>query len=192
MKWIIVAIILLIIPYTFLTLRYRRPGPAFNPYEDMKHRANVARLLEAGYRRVTIPAQRPADDTPIRGGAMIVSIAGGLPGELRSTLVETPRLPAEITSVTAAPNANTVQSYEIKFTAALPDDKLQLAGAELFIRGESVVITPTFELISGDLHTRSRESTVLLTIPPGVLKPGAYTVIIAGERASRSWSLEMR
>jgi hypothetical protein len=192
MKWIIVAIVLIVIPYTFLTLRYRKPGPAFQPYEDMKSRANVARLLEAGYRRVSIQAHRPADDAPVRGGAEVTSAAGGLPPELRSTLVETPQLPAEITNVTAAPNANTLQSYEIKVSVALPDDKRQLAGAELFLKNESAIITPTFEPVAGDLQARSRQSTVLLTIPPGVLKPGTYTVVLVGERESRSWRLEVR
>src|SRR5690606_6014035 len=44
MKWVIVAIIAILVPYTFLTLRYRKPGPAFQPYEDMKNQANVTRL----------------------------------------------------------------------------------------------------------------------------------------------------
>jgi hypothetical protein len=48
MKWIVVAIVAVIVPYTFLTLRYRRPGKAFEPYADMKDRANTMRLLSAG------------------------------------------------------------------------------------------------------------------------------------------------
>ncbi|MGH7944630.1 MAG: hypothetical protein ACREH8_09115 [Opitutaceae bacterium] len=192
MKWIIIAIVLIIVPYTVLTLRYRRPGPAFQPYEDMKNRANVARLLDAGFRRISIRAQQSADNTPSRGGAVITTTDGGLPPELRSTLVEMPLLPAEITSVTAAPNANTLQSYEIAFTYPLPDDRQQPGGAELFVRGESIVIMPTFEPVAGDLRARSQQASVQLTIPAGVLKPGNYTVTLAGQRASRSWPLEVK
>src|SRR5688572_3099360 len=88
MKWIVIIIVLIIGPYTYLTLRYRKPGPAFQPYDDLKKRANVSRLLEAGYRRISITAQRPADGARARGGAEVTTAAGGLPPELRSTLVE--------------------------------------------------------------------------------------------------------
>ena len=48
-------------PYTILTLRYRKPGPAFQPYEDMKNRTNVARLLSAWFlSRVYEPAYQHA------------------------------------------------------------------------------------------------------------------------------------
>ena len=192
MKWILIAIVLVIVPYTFLTLRYRRPGPAFQPYDDMKNRANVARLLEAGFRRIAIPAQRPADGIRPRAGAVISPVAGGWPAELRSTLVETPALPAEITNITAAPRANTLQPYEVQFTCSLPDHRKQLGGAELFIRGESIVIAPTFELIAGTLQARTPLTDVLLTIPAGVLAPGSYTVTLIAERGSSSWALEVK
>ena len=67
MKWIVLTIALVIVPYTFLTLHYRKPGPAYRPYQDAQERANVVRLLSAGYQRITLPAQRPAD--PARGTA---------------------------------------------------------------------------------------------------------------------------
>ena len=192
MKWIILAIILVIVPYTFLTLRYRKPGPPFRPYEDMKNRVNVSRLLAAGYQRIPIAAQRPADPGHALGGAVITTIDGGLPAELRSTLVEVPLLPAEIISVTAAATANTLQPYVILLSCELPNDKQQLGGAELFIRGESLVLTPTLENVTGDLQTRSRQAAVLLTIAAGALKPGIYTVTVIGERSSRSWPLEVK
>lgn len=192
MKWIVIAIILIIVPYTFLTLRYRKPGPAFQPYADIKNRANVSRLLEAGYQRISIHAQRPADNIPVSGGATVSAKSGGLPTELRSTLVELPLLPAEIIDVTAAPVANTLQSYAIQFTCALSNDKQQLGGADLYVRGDSIVITPTFEPVSGDLQNRTRQPLVLLTIPPGALKSGGYTVTLVGERLSRNWPLEVK
>lgn len=192
MKWIIIAILAMIVPYTILTLQYRKPGKAFQPYEDMKSRANVSRLLEAGYQRIPLVAQRPADGARAIGGAEISTVSGGLPTELRSTLVEVPRLPVEIESVTAAPIATTLQSYVIQLACTLPNDKQQLGGAELFIREEKLVITPTFEPVGGDLQTRSNRAAVLLTVPAGALKPGKYSVTVVGERASRAWSLEVK
>jgi hypothetical protein len=192
MKWVIIAVVVIIVPYTFLTLHYRKPGPAFQPYEDMKNQANVSRLLEAGYQRFSIAAQRPADEVAMTGGAQVATIDGGLPADLRATLVEVPLLPEEILSVTAAPTASTLQPYVIQLTCTLPDEKRQLGGAELFVRDDDIVITPTFEHVPGDLQARSRQTVVLLTVPAGALKPGSYSVTLVGERSSRSWPLEVR
>jgi hypothetical protein len=192
MKWIIIAILAMIVPYTYLTLRYRKPGPAFRPYEDMKSRANVSRLLAAGYQRIALTAQRPADGARATGGAEVSPSNGGIPAALRSTLVEAPLLPTEITSVTAATIATTLQPYLIQLTCTLPDDKQQLGGAELFLRDDTIVITPTFEPVAGDLQTRSRQAAVLLTVPAGALKPGKYSVTVVGERSSRAWTFEVK
>ncbi|MEY4686079.1 MAG: hypothetical protein RIR76_102 [Verrucomicrobiota bacterium] len=192
MKWIVVAILLMAVPYTIVTLRYRKEGPAFQPYEDMRNRANVSRLLSAGYQRITIPAQRPAGRTGIPGGAVFQNAPGGLPEELRATLVETPRLPLEITSVQAAATANNLSPYAIELTCTLPDDRHQLGGAELYLQGDTLVLTPTLERVGGDLLTRARQAAVLLTIPAGTLRRGTHRVILTGERSSRTWKLEVR
>ena len=192
MKWIILAIILIIVPYTFLTLHYRKPGPAFRPYEDMKNRANVARLLAAGYQRLPIQAQRQVDAVRVPGGATIEDGAGGLPPDLRSTLVEAPVLPLDILALTAAPTASTLQPYVIQLTCTLPNDRVQLAGAELYMRDERLVFSPTFAPIAGDLQQRSPQSVVLLTVPAGALKAGRYDVFVVAERSSRRWSLEVK
>jgi hypothetical protein len=192
MKWIVVAILLMVVPYTFLTLHYRKEGPAFRPYEDMKSRANVSRLLSAGYQRVTIPAQRPAGRTGTPGGASLATAPGGLPDDLRATLVEVPLLPTEITTLTAAPTASTLTPYQIELTCSLPDDRHQLSGAELYLKGDVAVLAPTFERVGGDLLTRSRQSAVLLTVPAGTLRAGSYRLLLAAERSSRTWTLQVR
>jgi hypothetical protein len=192
LKWIVVAILLVIVPYTILTLRYRKPGPAFQPYEDMKNRANVSRLLSAGYRRVPLSAQRPADGARPAGGAIVSPTAGGLPGELKTTLVEPPLLPVEILSVAAAARASAHQPYQIHLTCSLPDDRQQLGGAELYLRGDQLIVTPTFERVGGQLLTRTRQTVALLTVPPGTLAPGRYQVLLVAARASRTWPLDVK
>lgn len=192
MKWVILVIVVCLAGYTFLTLRYRKPGPAFQPYEDMQKRANVARLLSAGYQRIPIVAERPAEANRAKGGASVLPAAGGLPADLKSTLVTTPLLPVELLSVTAAPVANSQQPYAIQLTCSLPDEKQQLGGAELYVRGDQLVLVPTFERIAGDLESRSRAAAVLITIPAGALKPGQYTATLVAERNARAWPLEVR
>jgi len=108
------------------------------------------------------------------------------------TLVEAPRLPSEITTLTAAATASTLTAYQIELTCSLPDDRHQLGGAELYLKGDALVLTPTLERVSGDLLTRSRQAAVLLTLPPGTLRAGTYRVTLAAERSSRSWTLTVR
>ena len=191
MKWIVLAIILVLVPYTFLTLYYRKPGPAYRPYQDAQERANVVRLLSAGYQRITLAAQRPADPVRGSGSAPTSAALGGLPSALVSTLVQKPLLPAEILAVTAAPSVSALQSYAIQFTCILPDNKQQLAGAELYVKDSEVIITPDFELLTGELLARSRESVILLTVPAGALRAGSYRVTLAGQRSSRTWTLQV-
>lgn len=191
MKWVILAIILGIGAYTYLTLHYRKAGPAFRPYADLKDRANTKRLVSAGYQRVTLDAVLPSDPiTP--GQTAAASAAGaGLPSNLRETLVDQPTLPSEIVSVAAAPSLNSMFAYPIGFKCTLPDNKLQLAGAELYVRGEEIVVAPNFDRLSGGLLSRTRESLIRVTVPPGTLKPGSYRVTLVGARASKVWTLQV-
>lgn len=191
MKWIALAILLVIVPYTYLTLHYRKPGQPYRPYQDAQERANVVRLLSAGYKRITLAAERPAD--PVRGlvAAPTTTGLGGLPSALTSTLVEKPLLPADILSVTAAPSVGAQQPYPIQFNCALPDNKQLLAGAQLYVKDSEIFITPDFELLTGGLLARSRETMILLTVPPGSLSPGSYHVTLAGQRSSRAWTVQV-
>ena len=191
MKWIVLTIIVVLVPYTFLTLYYRKPGPAYRPYQDAQERANVVRLLSAGYQRITVAAQRPADSPRAAAAAPTTAVLGGLPSELVATLVQKPLLPPEIHAVTAAPSVSALQPYAIQFTCTLPDNKQQLAGAELYVKDAEIVITPDFALLTGGLLARSRESVILLTVPAGALKPGTYRVTLAGQHSSRAWSVQV-
>jgi hypothetical protein len=192
MKWVAVAIILLIVPYTYLTLHYRKPGPAFRPYEDLTNRANVARLLSAGYQRIPLPAQLPADRLGSSVSATIASASGGLPTDLKTTLAQGPLLPAEITQVSAPPDVSAVQPYAFRFACTLPDEKRQLAGADLYLKGSEIVIAPDYEKLSGQLLNRSRDNVVQLTVPAGALKPGRYHVTLVAQNASRTWMLVVK
>lgn len=191
MRWIVLSIALFIPLYTFLTLHYRRPGPAFKPYQDLRDRTDVVRLLKAGYQRVAMDASRPAEAPA--GAPLAASIApGGLPENLRKTLVETPLMPLEVTSVSAPSTASAGIDYQVAITYALADNKRQLSGAHLYEREGELVIVPDFERLGGELLARTREGSALLTVPPGTLRPGTYRVTVVGERVSRSWSLEVR
>jgi len=191
MKWIVLSILAFIVVYTYLTLHFRRPGKAFEPYRDMRDRADVIRLLKAGYQRVNLEASRPADTPPATGGATAAA-PGGLPAGLRTTLIESPLLPLEVNTAAAAPTAVAGIDYPIALTYTLADNKRQLSGAHLYVREGEIVIVPDFERLDGGLLARERAGAALLDVPPGALRPGTYQVTLVGERASRTWTLRVR
>ncbi|CAM2866189.1 hypothetical protein [Rariglobus hedericola] len=197
MKWVALAIVLCIGPYTWVTLHYRKPkDQTFNPYEDMKQRANVMRLLDAGYQRINATAERPAEPQQIvRAMNALASISdapAGLSESLDVTLVEIPQLPLSFSSVSAPRETASLLPYPIVITCTLGDQKHQLGGAQVFVRGLSVVIVAQFEPLDGELTARSKESPVLITLPGGTLKVGEYTVLLAGSEQSRQWTLTVR
>ena len=191
MKWIVLSIFLFIPIYTYLTLHYRKPGPMFNPYQDMRDRADVIRLLKAGYQRVAVEAVQPVDQT-----ASLAPIGerapGGLPAELKSTLVEAPLLPLEITSVSAAPTAVAGIDYTMLVGYTQPDNKRLISGAHLYVRPGHIVVVPDFERLGGTLLSRTRDGTAVLDVPPNAFRPGTYRVTLVGERESVSWLLRVR
>jgi hypothetical protein len=191
MKWIVLAIALFIPVYTYLTLHFRRPGPSFQPYQDMRDRADVIRLLKAGYQRVAIDASRPAEPIAMTGGSTAPA-PGGIPEELKKTLIESPLLPLEVRSASAAASASGSIDYPIALTYTISDNKRQLSGAHLYERPGEIVIIADFEHLSGQLMARDRDGQALLDVPPGSLKPGSYHVTLVGERASREWNLTVR
>jgi len=193
MKWVLIAIIVVIVPYTYLRWHFRKPGRAFEPYHDTKERANTMRLLSAGYQRVAVSLDRPADAIAYSGPrANTTGVAGGLPPTLASTLVETPPLPIEISACSAGAEANTLMAYSIEFTCTLPDNHQQPGGVQVFLRGGEVVAVPDLEHLSGGLLARAREARLRMDIPAGVLKPGHYHVTLVGARASRAWELTVK
>ncbi|MFZ9747489.1 MAG: hypothetical protein ACO3G4_12750, partial [Opitutaceae bacterium] len=149
-------------------------------------------LLAAGYQRIPLRAQRPADRPAVDGGAETRSAPGGLPAELVETLVEPLPLAEEILTVRAAPTVVQRLPYVIQLTCQLASDQEQLGGADLYVRGNQLVLAPRFERVSGGLQTRSRQTIALLTLAGGTLAPGTYEVLLPGARSSRTWRLEVR
>lgn len=199
MRWIVASILLFVVPYTYVNLKFRKPNKAFEPYADMKEQANVKRLLDAGYTRVAVRAERPypaLSAQQVLAGASakagFTPAPGGLPAPLDQTLVEPPRLPAAYANLIAPDVLDARESSRLQFTARLDSDHEQLGGAEVYIREDSVVIVPTFEPVPGNLQARAKESTVLLTLPPGLLAPGSHSVTLAGAQASLRWTTMAR
>jgi hypothetical protein len=55
-----------------------------------------------------------------------------------------------------------------------------------------VIIVPTFEAAPGELRARTRESTILLTLPGGSIGPGQHRLTLVGTGTSLQWSVLVR
>jgi hypothetical protein len=198
MKWVALAIVLMIAIYTFLTLYFRKPGPPHRPYQEAVDRANTTRLLASGYQRIALAVERPAgprrtDVVPAgRAAASAQAAVGGLPPELASALVEPPLLAETIATLEAGAETGANLPYRVQFSATLADRKRVIAEALLFRKGDTLTLVPVFERIAGGLQARWQETTGLLTVPAGTLPPGRYTATLVGARGSRTWTLTVR
>jgi len=197
MKWIAVSILVFITLYTFLTLHFRKPGKAYQPYQDSRDHATVSRLVSAGYQRIPASIDRPADakSNQLSLGsthkAEIKEVAGGLPTELATTLIDQPVLPDSFSQINAPAEANTAFPYSVEFTCLLPDNKRLLSETYVYRKEQELVVVAGFEHLGGDLLARTKDVLVLLTVPAGTLQPGTYSVTLAGSRHSKQWTLQV-
>jgi hypothetical protein len=196
MKWVALATLVSISAYTAVTLHYRRPGPAYQPYQDNKQRVIVSRLRSAGYQRITATVDRPASPdraaNPLAGPlAEIADETGGVPEELNQLFVDQPRPPPSFNQVQAPREANQLFPYSLGFTCELPSQKQLLSGTYVYVKEQEIAIIPDFEAIGGNLLTRTPESAVQLTIPAGLLHPGSYQVRLVGQEHSKRWALQV-
>jgi hypothetical protein len=196
LRWVVVAIAVFIVGYTFLRLHYGKRGRSFEPYHDLREEVSVAQLLRLGYQRIPVRLERPAEPLPAArlaaAPAEITDALGGLPAELDGALAAKPALPAVIEGVTAPPAAAAAATYTLQFTCAQPDYSTQIRDAILYRKEHRLFLLPNFERIPGQLLARSKESVVLVDFPVQSLAPGRYTLVLCGRRASKSWQFVVR
>lgn len=197
MKWIVLSILAFIVLYTLIMVKFRKPGPSYEPYQDTVDRVTVERLLSSGYQRFNASVQVPADSVRslVLGAsrpARIHAAPGGIPSEINVDLIQKPTLAESIDSVLAAQSGRTRGTYRILFTATLPDHRHAATSATVFRRGNKLTILPNWDPVGGRLETRWRSSVVLVDVPTDSLPAGTYDVSIVGGHTSRAWTLDLR
>jgi hypothetical protein len=186
MKWIVLAMIGFIVPYTYLTLRFRKPA-SFQPYEDARERAHIAR---AGYTRISLFVHRPADGETA-GTLGIAAAPGGVPADLLTSLIDSPLLPVEIGAVAAGSSCTNGINYPIRFTCTAPAGRLDLASAHLYHKGQELYILVGFAPVADGLVPRHLSDTVEVEVPSAQLDPGSYHFTLVGSRGSKAWTVQV-
>jgi hypothetical protein len=187
MRWIIISMILFVLPYTYLTLHYRKPGYSYQPYQDAKEKTVLA---HNGYTRISLPSAQPASGMllPVQGiPASITPSLEGLTPELNKALGNAVTIPEGIDSVAAPAVFEHGKTYPFSYGCSITDSHHALAGARLYVKDKNVYFITDFEALVGGLSTRDTHTVIAIELPTASLEPGAYTFTVVGKKHSRRW-----
>jgi hypothetical protein len=198
MKWVVLATVLGLGVYTYVTLKFRKdPQSAHRPVEDAKERFTVSRLRQAGYARIPVTAERPADPSRTLAGlnrplATIKDVPGGLPAELAETFAEPPKLSESFQNVSAPATGTAMLPYSIQYTCQLPDNTGILGETRVYVKDNDIAIVTDFDRIDSDLLARTKDATVLLQLPASIFRSGeTFQITLVGQTASQHWTLQV-
>jgi hypothetical protein len=198
MKWVVLAIVLSLGTYTYVTLKFRKdPTTAHHPVEDAKERFTVQRLRQAGYARIPVTAERPADPAGSLAGlvrplAEIKDAPAGVPAELSETFAELPKLPDSFQNV-SAPAVHTVMlPYAFQYVCQLPDNSGVLGETRVYVKDNDIAIITDFDRIDADLLARTKDATVHLRLPAGIFRSAeTFQITLVGKTGSKQWTLQV-
>jgi hypothetical protein len=192
MKWVALVIFVFIAGYTFVNLKYRKPGKAHEPAADMRARVTAARLKEAGWEKLPLSTRRPVEkiggpDAPVSRGIL------GLGLDFNNVLVEKPALLRSIDLVVAPGEVTAGTDYTVCFTATLHDQKYQLSDIQLYRRGNEIVLLPVVEHLPGNgLYSRWKDDNYCATFSTQALAPGTFTASLLATGPAAKWSFTVK
>jgi len=209
MKWIVLALLPCLAAYTFVTLQYRKPGHAFEPYNDLKASAQIHQLLEAGFQRIPLEIRDAADSRPLNKKpafadhaenpanartlyALITQTArGGLPEDLAAALIDSPHLPRTIN--TSLGPADLYEGGDLVFKIQFYASSEPVA-AQLYVRENQAFVVVELaapEPPEDDYSPRRTAYRKWLIAPSASLKPGRYTGLLLGAEQSLHWDVRV-
>ena len=193
MRWIVLAIVVCIVPYTWLTLRHRKPEPAYLPYSDTKTRAEVLRLVEAGFRRFDVQLELANQLRP-SAPAEPVTFAGrpgGLPPLLRELLIDQPTLPAAAQLIAAPAAGNVKTDYALRLSIASPRPEEMPTRLTVYVRGKEVTLVPAVGPRDEPLPASNETAELVAILPGGTLQPGRYQFTLVTAETSPTWTVDL-
>lgn len=198
MRWVVVTIVVFLVPYTYLNIKYRKPGPAFEPYADFTARAEAQRLAEAGYARLAVTIERPfpvPEAETFLGGraAEVAPSAGGMPADLATLLSSPPPIVASAYKLLAPAELGAGQALRLCVALRHDDPGARPVGAEVYVHPvDGLLVVPLVESVPEGLQVRRAEETVVFALPAGVLPVGSHRVRFITRESSLGWTLLVR
>ena len=192
MKWVVLAIVIFIVAYTVINLRYRKPGRPHEPAAEMRQRVSAARLKDAGWVKMPVSTRRPAEKIAA-ADARIARGNYGLSLDFNTALVDQSGLLRTIDQVSAPASVERGADYTAYFTGSIADLKLQLGDIQLYRRGNELVLLPVTEHLPGqELYSRWNDAIYCVTFSTGDLPAGRYQISLVAHGPAALWSLEIK
>jgi len=193
MKWIVIAIVIFVVGYTIVNFVFRKKGPAYRPYQDAQDRATTARLVAAGWQKITIDSRRPAEKPDIAQPAATHRDYLGVGPDLDSKFAEKPKLLATIDKVAAPSSVIQGMNYTLYFTASLGEQlTVQVGDMALYRKANQLVLIPTIETLPGkELMSRWNDSNYWISFPTTSLPPGDYEMRIVAQGPALVWNFKI-
>ncbi len=193
MKWPIIAIVIFVVGYTLVNLYFRKPGPAYRPYQDAQDRATLARLVAAGWHTLPVDLRRPTERPPTENIAKTGRGSMGLGLNFEANFAEKPKLLAAIDRVTAPASINQGETYRGFFTARItPDLKTELGDLALYFKAHELVLVPTLDTLPGDVRSRWEDADYAFSFSTASLSAGTYQIRIVANGPAVTWSFTVR
>lgn len=190
MRWVALAIVAGIGVYTWLTLAYRKPGPAYEPYEAGRERATLARLAEGGWSHFRAKWAAFDGSPPHDPRAAATASAEGVALELREWLRAVWHLPVDWPALAPAPTWEAEADYVVDFTLRPDGSNASLVGFDIYRRGTDIVVITRWEPAGVQLRPRTAPFSGRMHWPAAARpEPGTYTVTLAALREARQWTL---
>ncbi len=192
MKWVVLAIVVFIVVYTFVELRYRKTAKPHEPAAEMHEREAAARLQQAGWVKLPVEVRRPVEPAPMSLAA-IKHAGGGLGADLDSCFPEKPRLFKSIDEVSSPAFVRHGTDCVVYFTASMSDIIFQLGEVNLFQRGQDLMLVPTLDHLPGkSLFSRWDDARYAASFSTGTLPPGRYQVHLLASGRAAMWEIDVR
>lgn len=200
MKWVALIIAACLGAYTLFTLatldNRKAARNTHEPWAEAKNRAATAQRLETvGYKLTSATTERPANASVINEAitlfrASISSAPAGIPDKISAQLAGQPKLADSFSLVAAPASANTKEPYQILYTCQLPDNQKLLGDTAVYIKADDLVVVTNFHGLDEDLRARTKDTSVLLSLPGTTFTPGrTYNITLVGRNESRQWSV---
>ena len=194
MKWIVAAIVVFVVGYTLVNFYFRKPGPAYRPYQDAQDRATTARLVAAGWQKIAVDIRRPVENPSAAATPAAISRDYiGVGADLDEKFAEKPKLLATIDKVVSPSAVEHDKDYSLYFTGSLTDLKAQVGDLTLYRKGNQLVLIPSIEPLPGhDLMSRWTDSNYWVNFPTTNLPPGRYEMRIVANGPAAVWNFVIR
>lgn len=193
MKWIVISIVVFVAGYSLVNFYFRKPGRGYLPYQDAQNRATTARLLDAGWHKISVSTRRPVEPAAAIDAAATRRDYIGVGPDLDGKFAEKPALLATIDRVIAPGAVTHGKEYSLYFTGTLADLKDQVGDLSLYHRGNELVLIPSVEHLPGDdLKSRWPDSTYWASFATGGLMPGTYEMRVVAKGPARVWSFTVK